>query len=182
MLCLQRQQRWTRKVAQEKTPLTRGKAVVIASMTVMMGQPPHTRGGDTKQFALSRALGSTPAYAGKELLAVRSTLERPGQPPHARGKTRSRDASNCLNSGQPPHARGQYRHTADGTRLDRPTPARAGKTQDTLTVRYWVNGQPPHARGKPLLSSTIARTNHRKGGQVFKNHGPVTGLTRSFQG
>ena len=133
------------------------------------GSPPHTRGKAGRDIACLSPFGITPAYAGKShtSTAQHSAL---ADHPRIRGEKLTGEEKSGIMMGSPPHTRGKDFFFYLSCRLERITPAYAGKrgrktgkqkaAWDHPRIRgekeimspskIFVPGSPPHTRGKGL--------------------------------
>ena len=131
------------------------------------GSPPHTRGRYVCSSILIQSSRFTPAYAGK--IASGSGSQRTlWVHPRIRGEDLSIFVKKRLIVGSPPHTRGRSSLRLTGVRLERFTPAYAGKIAAGAPpgCQPWVHprirgedvsalrrlalhlGSPPHTRGR----------------------------------
>ena len=130
------------------------------------GSPPHARGRRPYSQRRRRAVGITPACAGKTRAPRPTTIragdhprmrgEDPaygsreagddGSPPHARGRLLA-DGFRDVETGSPPHARGRRPSECGPLRRRRITPACAGKTY-TRSGMFSTTPDHPRMRGE----------------------------------
>ena len=143
-----------------------------------LGSPPHARGGLDPLRAVGVVGWITPACAGRTGRG-RGPGSGPTDHPRMRGEDDERQFNINPGGGSPPHARGGHPHIDLVARLDRITPACAGRTvwpdnatrilsdhprmrgEDILAaVRVLLSsGSPPHARGGPRPTRRCGRRN-----------------------
>ena len=111
------------------------------------GSPPHARGRlDVSKGEIDYER-ITPACAGKTDLLV-CFLKRRQDHPRMRGEDNYMASNAHQIAGSPPHARGRRAVGTRAARLERITPACAGKTSANSTRCANWPGSPPHARGR----------------------------------
>ena len=129
--------------------------------------PPHMRGKDVQPCRFCVGIGITPAYAGKSRGRWQWTTNRRDHPRICREKESGLNGKGRT-LGSPPHMRGKASLSKKHSRVDRITPAYAGKShlhRKSLPaagdhprmcgeksviidpVMLW-SGSPPHVRGK----------------------------------
>ena len=116
----------------------RGKAPV--------GSPPHVRGKGQEKGYCAPLRRITPACAGKSVSVGPNNIKK-GDHPRMCGEKTESIPRNCASLGSPPHVRGKGGVTSPDSRLQRITPACAGKRlkRSRSTV--------PHAAIVPLFPS-----------------------------
>ena len=110
---------------------------------LLMGSPPRMRGKRTSAVGGGGCAGITPADAGKTL----SDVDRDGNKkdhPRGCGENCSGQAQSVHPAGSPPRMRGKRNLEFLNARIDRITPADAGKTRSKRTQH---RGSRDHPRG-----------------------------------
>ena len=131
----------------QKHPRLRGEDFAPrATVTRMTETPPLTRGRRPAQALQERALGNTPAYAGKTR-SQGASVPMPQKHPRLRGEDAPREESRGSTSETPPLTRGRPQATSKETVPKGNTPAYAGKTYD-LPVGAGDSEKHPRLRGE----------------------------------
>ena len=140
----------------------------------LIGSPPHTRGKVFKNLNAFKALGITPAYAGKSLILLFSD-NFVWDHPRIRGEKFKTVIISAKFIGSPPHTRGKASTHSQCQRGKRITPAYAGKRENPGTASTFYRdhprirgeksssrkkipillGSPPHTRGKVCIAIIV---------------------------
>ena len=125
----------------------RGEDLEASAKQVLAdGSPPHARGRPAESFAGGRAVGITPACAGKTIDAVKREMS-PRDHPRMRGEDSKVGIWCGERSGSPPHARGRQGYLGSATVWTGITPACAGKTRPHSTSSL-ISWDHPRMRGE----------------------------------
>ena len=158
-------------------PRMRGEdSRTAATSSSHIGSPPHARGRRPLRRRCPLPSRITPACAGKTTPADLSPAPWTDHP-RMRGEDSRGHVSQKTVGGSPPHARGRLRFESSWGKLDRITPACAGKTlvpvcsgidpgdhprmrgedrHSPVAVPH-SEGSPPHARGRLFLGFGVRR-------------------------
>ena len=116
-----------------------------------LGSPPRGRGKDILSAGRKSQSGITPAWAGKRPRAAGSPA-REGDHPRVGGEKFCQVKQAAGLVGSPPRGRGKERYDLEVQRLDRITPAWAGKRWLTPKRKYGSRDHPRVGGEKPARS------------------------------
>ena len=148
------------------------KSIVRPSSWPLTGSPPRVRGKARSSALHMRAMGITPAYAGKSCHTLNSYVCRQDHP-RVCGEKSYPPHKNIYSKGSPPRVRGKARDRADTTRRTGITPAYAGKSTDRQITKHKM-GDHPRVCGEKY---TCAAVRACRLGSPPRMRGKVDGLS-----